>query len=306
METALKKIAPRLMYYRRKILLALLGALNREVTKTAFQKYLFLVSDEQEKPAYDFVPYRFGCFSFQADADKKTLTKYGYLKDQDKWALSQKQHFLHLLESNDREAIYRVVDRVGKLSNRKLIRYVYRKYPYYAINSEIRCDILNDHDQKQVDSAWAVPHKSKRLFTIGYEGQSLERYLNRLIEEDIRVLCDVRRNPVSMKFGFSKRKLQNAVQGLGIRYVHMPELGIESIKRRELNSPDDYRKLFKEYTGTTLANNTGALQDIMELVNKYHRVALTCFEADHNSCHRSCVADALLRHRDFHHHVAHI
>ena len=294
------------MYYRRKMLLALLGALNREVTKTTFQKYLFLVSHEQAKPAYDFVPYRFGCFSFQADADKKTLTKYGYLKDQDNWALSQKQHFLHLLERNDKEVIYRVVDQVGKLSNRKLIRYVYRKYPYYAINSEIRRDILNQHEQKQVDSARPVPHKSAGLFTIGYEGQSLECYLNRLIEENIEVLCDVRRNPVSMKFGFSKRKLQNAVQGLGIRYVHMPELGIESSKRRELNSPDDYQNLFKEYTGTTLANNTGALQDIKELVQKYHRVALTCFEADHNSCHRSCVADALLRHRDFHHHVAHI
>ena len=294
------------MYYRRKILLALLGALDREVTKTAFQKYLFLVSDEQEKPAYDFVPYHYGCFSFQADADKRTLTKYGYLKDQDHWTLSQKQHFLHLLERNDREAIYRVVDRVGKLSNRKLIHYVYRKYPYYAINSEIRCDILNQHEQKQVDSARPIPHKSARLFTIGYEGQSLECYLNRLIEENIGVLCDVRRNPVSMKFGFSKRQLQNAVQGLGIRYVHMPELGIESSKRRELNSPDDYQILFKEYTETTLAKSTGALQDIMELVKKYHRVALTCFEADHKSCHRCCVADALMRHKDFHYQVAHI
>ena len=166
------------MYYRRKILLALLGALNREVTKTAFQKYLFLVSDEQEKPAYDFVPYRFGCFSFQADADKKTLTKYGYLKDQDNWELSRRQHFLHLLKGNDGEAIYRVLDRVGKLSNRNLIRYVYRKFPYYAINSEIHRDILNQHEQKQVDSARPAPHKSARLFTIGYEGQSLERYLS--------------------------------------------------------------------------------------------------------------------------------
>ena len=131
------------MYYRRKILLALLGALNRKVTRTAFQKYLFLVSDEQEKPAYDFVPYRYGCFSFQADADKKTLTKYGYLKDQDHWALSRKQCFLHLLERTDKEAICRIVDRVGNISSRELIHYVYCKHPYYAINSEIRHDILN-------------------------------------------------------------------------------------------------------------------------------------------------------------------
>ena len=294
------------MYYRRKILLALLGELNREVAKTALQKYLFLVSVEQEKPAYDFVPYHYGCFSFQADADKKTLTKYGYLKDQDNWELDCKQHFLHLLQCTDKEVICRVVDRVGNLSDRELIRYVYRKHPYYAINSEIRHEILNECEQEHVDSAQPVPNKSACLFTIGYEGQSLERYLNRLIEENIGVLCDVRRNPVSMKFGFSKRQLRNAVQGLEIVYVHMPELGIESSKRRELNSPDDYRVLFKEYTRTTLAKSTDSLQDIMNLIKKYRRVALTCFEADYEFCHRGCVADALIRHNDFHHRIAHI
>ena len=294
------------MYYRRKILLALLGALNREVAKTAFQKYLFLVSDEQEKPAYDFVPYRFGCFSFQADADKKTLTKYGYLKDQDNWALSRKQCFLHLLDHTDKAAICRIVDRVGNITSRELNRCVYREHPYYAINSEIRQDILNKREQERVDAARPPTNISPHLFTIGYQGQSLEQYLNRLIEENIGLLCDVRRNPVSMKFGFSKRQLQYAVQGLGIDYVHIPELGIESSKRRELSTPDDYRVLFQEYRETTLTKNSGLLQDIIQLVKRYHRVALTCFEADYKSCHRSCISDELIQHNDFHYRVEHI
>ncbi|MCY3769128.1 MAG: hypothetical protein OXG56_07175 [Gammaproteobacteria bacterium] len=62
------------MYSRRKILLALLEALDRKMTETAFQKHRFLVSAEQEKPAYDFVPYPYGYFSFQAGAGKRTLT----------------------------------------------------------------------------------------------------------------------------------------------------------------------------------------------------------------------------------------
>ena len=294
------------MYYRRKILLALLGALDREVAKTAFQKYLFLVSVEQEKPAYDFVPYRFGCFSFQADADKKTLTKYGHLKDQENWALSRKQSFLHLLKSTDRAAICRIVDRVGNTSSQELIRYVYREHPYYAINSEIRHSIVNKCEQERIDSARPPTNISSRLFTIGYQGQSLEQYLNRLIEENIGLLCDVRRNPVSMKFGFSKRQLQNAVQGLGIDYVHIPELGIDSSKRRELSTPDDYQALFQEYKEATLAKNSVLLQDIIQLVKKYQRVALTCFEADYKSCHRSCISDGLIQHDDFHYRVEHI
>ena len=67
------------MFYRRKVLLGLLEALNRQVPKTDMQKYLFLVSREQENPSYYFVPYHFGCYSFQADADKRTLAKYGLM-----------------------------------------------------------------------------------------------------------------------------------------------------------------------------------------------------------------------------------
>lgn len=294
------------MYYRRKVLLALLEALDREVLRTTFQKYLFLVSVEQEKPAYDFVPYRYGCFSFQAEADKKTLTKYGLLEDRKNWMLGQHKRFLHLLEPVDKEAICAMVDRFGNLPGRELIRHVYREHPYYAINSETRYGILSQRELDRVDSARPAADTAAHLFTIGYEGLSLERYLNRLVKENVGALCDVRRNPVSMKFGFSKSPLQNAVQGLGIAYVPMPELGIASNKRRELNSPGGYQALFKEYADTTLAQNDDALRRIVDLIKTSRRVALTCFEADHESCHRSRIVAALTQRGDFQCRVAHL
>lgn len=55
----------------------------------------------------------------------------------------------------------------------------------------------------------------------------LEQYLNKLIENDVKVLCDVRRNPISMKFGFSKHQLIKACNGVGIEYKHIPEVGID-------------------------------------------------------------------------------
>ena len=42
------------------------------MSRTDFQKYLFLLS--QEQPSYHFVPYRHGCFSFNAETDKRRLT----------------------------------------------------------------------------------------------------------------------------------------------------------------------------------------------------------------------------------------
>lgn len=34
------------------------------------------------------------------------------------------------------------------------------------------------------------------------------------------------KNPISMKYGFSKSQLQNACEGVGISYNHFPDLGI--------------------------------------------------------------------------------
>ena len=50
-----------------------------------------------------------------------------------------------------------------------------------------------------------------------------------------------------MKYGFSKKQLKTACNGVGIEYIHIPEVGIESDKRQELNTQADYDKLFKLY-----------------------------------------------------------
>ena len=49
------------MYYRRKILLALLEAFDNKLDKISLQKLLMLLSKEQLKPDFHFVPYKFGC-----------------------------------------------------------------------------------------------------------------------------------------------------------------------------------------------------------------------------------------------------
>ena len=293
------------MFYRRKILLGLLESLNRPVSRVDLQKYLFLVCRAQSQPSYHFIPYKYGCFSFQAEADKSALTKYQILRNIDKWELEGNRGFLQALTSEDRGAVRKVVDRFGKLHGRKLVKHVYQSFPYYAINSEIQHKFLDPREREQVEEMRPTPGPS-RLFTIGYEGQAFEQYLNKLIGHSVHVLCDVRRNPVSMKFGFSKRQLQNACKGLGIKYLHMPQLGIESSKRKNLQSHQDYRVLFRDYVNTTLKQNHEALDAIFQLMRDYSRVALTCFEADSGQCHRGCVAHALKAKSNFDYQVEHL
>ena len=113
------------------------------------------------------------------------------------------------------------------------------------------------------------------------------------IQKNIKVLCDVRKNPLSRKYGFAKKTLQNACESVNIKYIHLPELGIVSDKRKNLNNQTDYDNLFDEYEKTILPLQNKAIILIHDLLNNYGRVALTCYEALPKQCHRTRVAIAV-------------
>ena len=116
---------------------------------------------------------------------------------------------------------------------------------------------------------------------------------NRLIRNNVQTLVDVRRNPLSRKYGFSKTTLSDTVQKMGIEYRHLPELGIASDKRQELNTQADYDRLFDAYEKNDLKKNKAALQQLFSIFLDRRRVAITCFEAHVCMCHRGRVANAL-------------
>ena len=177
-----------------------------------------------------------------------------------------------------------------------MVAYTYRKWPFTAINSAIKEKLLNKEELAKVQAQKdRFAQTESMLFTIGYEGFTLETYLRQLISNDIRLLCDVRKNAFSMKYGFSKAILQKSCEGVGIKYVHVPELGIESEQRQTLKTQHDYDVLFERYELTTLQNNWKYLLEVRNLISQYGRICLTCFEKDPRQCHRTRVAQALMR-----------
>ena len=131
------------------------------------------------------------------------------------------------------------------------------------------------------------------IFTIGYEGKSFEQFINQLIISDIRILIDVRKNALSKKFGFSKSQIAKVCESLNIKYLHIPELGINSDKRKDLKCTDDYITLLNEYEKTVLPNSKIHLNFIIENLRHSNRIALMCFEKDALMCHRGRVVNAL-------------
>jgi uncharacterized protein (DUF488 family) len=182
--------------------------------------------------------------------------------------------------------------RIGLRGN-ALIAEQYRTHPYYATRSEILDSVLPDMESRARVIKSRPAMAGPGLVTIGYEGRSLERYLNLLLQNSVTVLSDVRRNPLSRKYGFSKSTLSKACEGVGLRYEHLPELGIDSEERRELNTQADYDALFLVYERESLPRQVASITKIRGWVEAGERVALTCFELLPCQCHRHCVAEAL-------------
>jgi uncharacterized protein (DUF488 family) len=132
------------------------------------------------------------------------------------------------------------------------------------------------------------------LLTIGYEGRTLAQYLELLREAGCTLLCDVRRNAFSHKPGFSKKALAAACAGAGIRYEHLPALGIASADRKGVETPADVAALFARYRREMLPQRDAEVALIAGWIRGGERVALTCFEREPSQCHRHVVAEAVV------------
>jgi uncharacterized protein (DUF488 family) len=294
------------VFYRRKIILALLQLFDGQLDKIRLQKLLFLFTLKQTKTEYDFVPYKYGCYSYSAKADLTTMVSKGLLSESQKhFAKLDKTDYLKLVKLEDLKHLQQVKTEYGRMSANTLMKHTYINYPFYATRSEVAADILNDTELEKVKAA--KPNGTKTvLFTIGYEGISLEEYLVRLLKNDVKVLVDVRNNPLSMKYGFSKTLLKRYCESLGIKYVHIPEVGIQSDQRQELNTQADYDKLFTVYRNQNLTKTTKAQIEILNLLKENKRIALTCFEANICQCHRKHLAEAIETLPGFEYKVEHI
>lgn len=128
---------------------------------------------------------------------------------------------------------------------------------------------------------------------IGYEGQTIDALVSKLRIRGVETLVDVRLNAISRKRGFSKRALAAGLEDAGIAYVHMPVLGNQRDNRAgygELDSPLA-RQVRERFTAELQAE--AALEALEELANlaRTGPVAVFCYEADEQHCHREQVLE---------------
>lgn len=129
------------------------------------------------------------------------------------------------------------------------------------------------------------------IFTIGYEGQTIENWTKRLVEAGVTILVDIREKPISRKKGFSKTSLKNYLAENNIEYIHYGNLGSPGEIRKQLREDHDYDTFFIKYE-EYLTEHEELLHEMIATLDG-HRPCLMCFEKNHRYCHRYSVAKRL-------------
>jgi uncharacterized protein YwgA len=275
------------MLRRQRTILRVLSAASEKVSATQLQKYMFLLRKETflggDPAFYEFLPYKYGPYSFAAQREIDALVAYGYIDSSasslDITALGNKES--REVDSDTARAVLAIVSQYRGTQLRTLLKDVYARYPWYASNSDLKGLIPDD-----VPKLNAAPIA---VYTMGYEDRSVDGFLNKLLRAGIRRIVDVRANPVSRKYGFARSSLANLAGKLGLGYTHLPELGISSEKRRGVQTRAEFRELFGYYEREILADEADAVSEMAELVRTAPSV-LVCMEKEAVDCHRSRLA----------------
>jgi len=277
------------LFKRHKVLLGAILKAPRCPTRMELMKWLFLLKQEtsldSDPTFYDFVPYKYGPFSFTVYRDLDELSRFGFFADEElrirPSLLSDANREFLSLPNAIRSAISSILTQYGCISLRRLIDSIYDRYPWFASRSE----------SKKIQSSSKRPRKFA-AFTAGYEGKSIDAFLQKLMAAGIERIIDVRNNPISRKYGFSKEVLNRLSSRVDIEYVHIPDLGVPPSFRRSLDTFDDYLDLMSYYESSILPSVPSFRRRAARLLKERPSV-LVCFEADSNYCHRARLAKVL-------------
>lgn len=282
------------MLRRERIILSLLTLAAKPLSRTVFVKFVFLLRHEtalKNVPSfYDFVPYNFGPFSFTLYRELERLRQNGYVTNQEekvalcKSNLASSFREAEALPDSTIAAVTEIVRRYGQLSQYALVSDVYRRYPWFAHNSQL---------PERKFASIQLPEKAPpAVYTAGYEGKSVEAFFNQLLKLGIEVFIDVRANPISRKYGFAKARLSQFCERLGLEYRHVPSLGIPSSARAGLNTLSQYQRLLSRYEQWMFSHRYTEVEEVGQIMCQRPSV-LVCVEKNVLCCHRARLADAV-------------
>ena len=141
------------------------------------------------------------------------------------------------------------------------------------------------------DENLIVNEGEKRVYSIGYEGKNIDRFVEILKKNEVKQLIDVRERAFSFKKGFSKTPLKTALFNQGISYFHLPKLGTDKASRDQYKKTGNIDELLQLYRKRFNENYDSFIKLSEIAVTEYS--AIMCFEDDHTKCHRQVIEQTL-------------
>lgn len=264
--------------WKQKMLLTLLKFLNNErCSRLRVFKMAFLLGENI--CFYDFVPYKFGPYSFEMDKDLRIFNNHGLINmEGDKIHINH--HVIKSLsiktDTDKEDKIREIINEFENMNEKNLLKYVYENHPFYTQNSLLI-------KQKRTKNQTAPIS----IYTIGYQNLSIDLFISILIKKGIKVVLDVRNKPFSHKYGFNYHWLKKYLKKFGLEYVNIPQLGIEEKYRNTLS----YSELWNHYS-ISLKKRKDYINEAIDKVLKKPTV-LMCYEMNFDDCHRLRLAKAI-------------
>ncbi|MBI5569039.1 MAG: DUF488 domain-containing protein [Desulfomonile tiedjei] len=272
------------MLNRQRIILYMLEKAGGSASRIQLMQWTFLL--RQETPSrggsafYDFLPYKYGPHSFQLDQDMGNQVKSGLVRapDDKTWSLAEGS-LVPPAPSQEILDAANVMHQYGEMSPQTLIDSVCSRFPWFTINCE-------NPGRRMLERPTADP----AVYTIGYQGLSIDFFLNFLLQSGITALADVRDTPWSRNYGFHRGTLSRLCESIGIQYWGFPQLGVPSGERTGVDSEQDRETLFCRYRERIPREQSQFLASLAEKVRD-RATALLCMESDPSMCHRSQLAN---------------
>lgn len=130
------------------------------------------------------------------------------------------------------------------------------------------------------------------IYTIGYEGTDIDRFIATLKAVGIDRVADVRAVALSRKKGFSRKSFSARLASEGIEYFHFMGLGDPKPGREAARAGlyDQFRGIYESHLSTKSAQSS--LGELVAMAGE-KPTCLLCFERDPATCHRSIVAEEM-------------
>lgn len=132
------------------------------------------------------------------------------------------------------------------------------------------------------------------LCTIGHSNREIDEFIALLKNSEIEMLIDVRKLPGSAKYPhFNQEALSRSLSSVGIRYIHLSELGGRRKRKKDSKNTIWKNSSFQAYADYMETPEFLNGVDTLLAHAREKRVAVMCSEAVWWRCHRALIADYL-------------